>query len=136
MSKSKGPRTPPRPTPRLQDMSISDISKMNVDAIENGNVKPLLDVIKASIDPDSKPEPPTSYLVTVPLLARAGVAAVGASMQIAYSGQGLEAELRMPSGENYRLNLLRLASVLDALRSAALSAPGPMHSGGGYTIGR
>jgi hypothetical protein len=131
MSKSKGPKTPPRPVPRLQDMSISDISKMNVEAIERGDVRPLLDVMKASIDPDPKSEPPTSYLVIVPLLARDGVSAVGASMQVAYPGHGIEGELRMPSGESFKVNLLRFASVLDALRSAVLSAPPPMVPGYG-----
>jgi hypothetical protein len=121
--KTKKPSTPGRPVRRLQDMSLSDISKMNVEAIENRDPRAILEVMKASIEPEPKPEPPTSYLVAFPLLGRDGTPAVGMTMQVAYSGQGLEGELRMPSGEAYKINLLRLASVLDALRSAVLSAP-------------
>jgi hypothetical protein len=125
MSKSKGPNPPGPPVRRFQDMSLSDVSKMQLEALEKGNLGPVIDTLKASIDPDPEPEPPTSYLVTVPLVGRDGLPTVGAAIQVAYSGVGADGELRLPSGEVYKVNLVRLASVLDALRTAIMMQPPP-----------
>jgi hypothetical protein len=123
--KKKPPKTPePK---RLQDMSLSDVAKVNLEAIRTGDVSPLVSMLENAVEPDPPAEVPVSYRIALPVLERDGLASVGLAIEIAYTSGEREVELRIPEGPGYRVSLLGAAGVLDALRSALFTAgPAPM----------
>jgi|GEM_PF-6044527 hypothetical protein len=123
-SKKKG--TPPEmPPKRLVDMSLSDVARMNLDAIRSGDPGKLISTLEDAIEPDPEPEPPMRFAITLPLMSRDGLPSVGASCTIGYGGVGTELSITTPDGATFVVNLMRLAVIVDALRSAMFSA-GPM----------
>jgi hypothetical protein len=123
MKKKSEKKTLPAPVPRLQDMSLSDISRMNVEAIETGNPGPLLDVMRASIEPEPPPLPPApNYAIELPLLRVGDVPAIGAKLRLVYAGDGPELELEL--GEHrVTVSLPQLNAAVQAMQAAMYSAP-------------
>jgi hypothetical protein len=113
----------PAAVPRLQDMSLSDISRMNVEAIETGNAGKLLDVMRASIEPEAPAIPGPRYAVYLPVLRVDDERAIGMSIALVYGGDGPEVSLELPTGKRYAVSLQQIHSALQAMQTAMYSAP-------------
>jgi hypothetical protein len=121
----KKDETPPKPVPRLQDMSLSDISRMNVDAIENGDPTKVLEVMRASIEAEAPIVAPPRYVIDLPVLQHDDHRAIGLALSLLYVGSGPEVAIVLPSGERFVVHLPQLAGAVQALQSAMFAAPPP-----------
>lgn len=121
--KKKDP--PPPPVPRLQDMSVSDIAKLNVEAYEKGDASKLLEILKGSIESEPPVDPPARYAIHLPVLLRDGDGVVGLQLRMLYAGQGPQVAIETPEGIAFTVSLTRLGAVVDALRAAMYASPHP-----------
>jgi hypothetical protein len=123
MKKKTPPDGPIEPLPRLQDMSLSDVAKLNVEAVKTGDTSKLMRVLENAIEPDPPYDPGANYTIDLPILRRDGERAIGLKLAMLYPGEGPELAIETPDGHIYVVSLPRINGIVDALRGAMYAAP-------------
>jgi hypothetical protein len=116
MSKKRPPENPPKIV--IADPTARRIIETQLRALRTGDASEVVEMLEGGLKAGEPPpaERPSTYHISVPLLAVDGQPCVGRSVNIQYKGEGQTVDLAV-NGVVYSLSLMQLATALGSLRN-------------------